>query len=426
MRSRLAAWSLAAFLMAGANDLSAADAPPPAPAAMTAPQAMKTVSLALSRVDVPAMAELYQQNPDPVVRVLAAMTLERIHFNLGKSSEDALLCEKELLDKRPQVAFFCAGFANGNLRLSKGSKAAEADALAILRRFQGRVPQADLDALSSFVEQRRGLPEFQLSRPESVVTIPLTKAYGDDRGEVTLEANGESSRMILDTGAGPVVLDEDTAKKLGVRLTGIDGRIGGLLSKGVPTQQGVLDKATFGGITLENVPVEVVQAHRRLIGMDVLRHLGAFHLTKRNLYIYSKTSTRPVCDQPMLVSTSLWGNSVRAVTALSIDGTLRTTLLDSGSAFYLNGNQAAAEQVGVIYNRRLHLSDIGATHAARVSQATADVIVSGQPIKMTFGVFRDVDMPWDYILGSGSLGDMDFFFDFDRHNTCLLLHNNLR
>ncbi|MBV8157389.1 MAG: hypothetical protein JO278_07015, partial [Dyella sp.] len=121
----------------------------------------------------------------------------------------------------------------------------------------------------------------------------------------------------------------------------------------------------------------------------------------------------------------VWANSLRAVTNLSINGTPRTTLLDSGSAFYLNGNQAAMDEVKAIYNRRMRIRDVGATHAARVSQATAEVIVSGQPIQMTFGVFRDADLPWSYILGSGSLGDMDFFFDFDRRHTCVLVHDNL-
>lgn len=60
-----------------------------------------------------------------------------------------------------------------------------------------------------------------------------------------------------------------------------------------------------------------------------------------------------------------------------------------------------------------------------MSQASAEVVVSGQPITMTFGIFADSSLPWPYILGSGALRDMDFFLDFQRRHTCLLLHDHL-
>ena len=75
----------------------------PAPASMSAPQAAQAVNVALAKADVPAMAALYQENPDPAVHVLAAMALERIHYNLDKATEDARLCEKEA----PPAVIFC-------------------------------------------------------------------------------------------------------------------------------------------------------------------------------------------------------------------------------------------------------------------------------------------------------------------------------
>ncbi|WP_229238278.1 retropepsin-like aspartic protease [Dyella amyloliquefaciens] len=422
-----------AVLMAvvAGTPLMAEEAAPPAvtpvpPASMTLRQALDAVNQSLSRVDVPLLLDIYQHNPDPIAHVLAAMALERIHYNLDKATEDARLCEKELIGKRPGVALYCARLANGNLRLAQGAKAAEADELDMVKRFAGRVPQSELDSMSTYVAARRETPEFRLSKPEGDFSIPLLKASYDQRGALRVEAaNGESARVTLDTGAGPLVLDQDTAERLGVRSVGIDGRTRGVFSKNIPTEHGILESAHIGEITLENVPVEIVPADRHLIGMDILRLLGAFRLTQRELIVYGKDGNRPACDDPMLVSTSVWANSLRAVTNLSINGTPRTTLLDSGSAFYLNGNQAAMDEVKAIYNRRMRIRDVGATHAARVSQATAEVIVSGQPIQMTFGVFRDADLPWSYILGSGSLGDMDFFFDFDRRHTCVLVHDNL-
>ena len=396
------------------------------PAQMNAIQAAAAINKALVKVDLPVLLDIYQHNPDPVAHVVAAAALERVQFNLDKAIEDARLCEKELINQRPGIAMYCARLANGALRLARGDKAAEAEELDIVRRFAGHAPAKVLDSMTAYVNARRDIPPFRLTKPDGNFSMPLLKASYDQRGAVKLEAaNGESARMTLDTGAGAMIMDQDTAERLGVRAVGIDGRASGPFSKNIPTEHGFLEKARIGDITLENVPVDIVPASRHLIGMDVLRWLGAFRLTERELFVYGKDGQRPACNDPLLVSANAWGSSVRVVTNLSINGTPRTTLLDSGSAFYLNGNQAAMDEVKAIYNRRMRIRDVGATHAARVSQATAEVIVSGQPIQMTFGVFRDADLPWNYILGSGSLGDMDFFFDFDQRHACVLVHDNL-
>jgi len=397
-----------------------------APAHMTAIQAADAINRALVKVDLPLLLEIYQHNPDPIAHVVAAAALERVQFNLDKAMEDARLCEKELINQRPGIALYCARLANGALRLAQGDKTAEADELEIVKRFAGHAPASVLDSMTAYVNTRRDTPPFRLSKPDGTFSLPLLKASYDQRGAIMLEAaNGESVRMTLDTGAGAVVMDQDTAARLGVRAVGIDGRANGMLSRNIPTKHGFLEKARIGDITLENVPVEIVPASRHLIGMDVLRWLGAFRLTEREVIVYAKDAQRPACNEPLLVSSNVWGNSVRVVTNLSIDGTLRTTLLDSGSAYYLTGSQAAMDEVKAAYNRRMRVRDVGATHLARVSQATAEVIVSGQPIQMTFGVLRDADLPWSYVLGSDSLADMDYFFDFDQRHACMLVHDNL-
>ena len=427
-----AALCLAVATMAASGssraDTEATPSPAPAtdPATLTIVEAVPAVNRALAMADVPTLAVAYQQNPDPAVRVLAAMALERIHYNLDKATDDARLCEKELFDKRPMVALYCARFASGNMRLAQGDKAADAEELDIVKRFTGHVPQSQLDGMTSYVTQRRDIPEFKLHKPEGTFTLPLLKAAYDQRGAVMLEAaNGASVRMTLDTGAGAIFMDMDTAIQMGVRAVGIDGKVRGLLSKGVSVTHGVLEQAHFGLVTLENAPVEIVPKNRRLIGMDVLRRLGAFRFAGHDLTVYGKDGERPSCNEPMLVSTDVWGNSIRAVVALSINGKLRPTLLDTGSAFYLSGNQVAMDEVQSSAHQSMRIRDIGKEQLARVKQATADVIVSGQPIQMTFGVFPDADLAWSYILGSGALGDMDFYLDFERQHTCVQVHPNL-
>lgn len=385
------------------------------------------VAQATADANVPVMADAYQRTSDPVTRVLAAMALERIHFNLDKSSEDARLCEQALIDSQPGTALFCAQYTNGNLRLAKGAAEATDAERDIIRRFTGKVPAQALQKMQQYVDQHRDVPAMTVDIPASGASVPLVHILRDDRGALEVEANGQTTRLVMDTGAGPLVLGEETARRMGVRVLPIAGLTRGLLSKNVPVRFGILDRMRFGPITVSNAPVEIVAGRKRLVGLDILRQLGAFRISRDTLQIYGEETPRPACREPLLVSGDTWGNSVRVVVALPINGSLQNTLIDSGSAFYLSGNQQVQNELATTYNRRLRIGDMGPlTHHARVSQATAEVVVSGQPIRMTFGVFTDANLRWPYILGSGALRDMDFFFDFQQRHTCLLLHDHLR
>ena len=388
---------------------------------------LTTVDKAVKEGDVPKLAQIYGTSKDPVARVLAAMALERIHFNLEKSSEDARICEQSLIDSQPRIAFFCARFANGNLRLSLGSRQAEADELDIARRFMGKLPGVKLDELRYFVASTQSTPELGVDRPSTSFRIPIERSIANGRlPTMEVEANGQKSRLMVDTGSSFITLDPEAAKHLGVRMLKRSGMTGGFISRDIPVSYGILDKFTFAGVTVWNAPVNVIAGPNRLIGISVLRHLGAFRLGKDAITVYGDSGERPICQQPMLIASDVWGNALRVVTALSVDGTLRTTLLDSGTSFYLSGDHVALEQLHVRRNSRVLLRDMGTTqHAARVSEATADVDISGQPFEISFKVFKDTSLPWHYILGSGAQQYMDFYLDFETHHTCLLLHDNL-
>lgn len=391
------------------------------------PAVLLTVNKAVQQGDVPVLAHLYRTSSDPVDHVLAAMALERIHFNLEKSSEDARICERSLIDSRPRIAFFCARFANGNLRLSAGSKQADAAELDIARRFEGRIPHAELEHLRHYAASRSGMPQIQVDRPSGSFRIAVQRNRATRMlPSIEVASHGTTARLIVDTGSAFITLDADSAKQLGVRMLDRAGTTQGFMSRNIPVRYGVLDKLTIGGVTVTNAPVEVLAGQKKLIGIDLLRHLGAFRLGEQSIEVFGENQPRPQCRQPMLVASDVWGNALRTLTALSIDGALQTTLIDSGSSFYLTGDEDAAGQLHTRHNSRLSLRDMGKTrHAARVSRATADVDISGRAFEITFKVFKDTRLPWHYVLGSGALRQMDFYFDFNARHTCLLLHDDL-
>lgn len=389
--------------------------------------AMLTVENALAQADVPTLAHLYQTSADPVHRVLAAMALERIHFNLDKSSDDARLCERSLIDSKPEVAFFCAKVANGNLRLSQGESRANADELDIVRRFTGKLPKAQLEQVQSYVAVHAADPALQVVMPSHSFSIPVKRNLGQNNlPSVEVESHGRKSWLLIDTGSSVLTLDEDTARNLGVAMIDRTGKTSGFLSHGTPIRYGTLPKLNIGELTLLNVPVTVTSGRHRLIGMDILRRLGVFRLGESALAVGEDSSAAESCKEPMLVSSDVWGNELRVVAALSIDGSLRTTLLDSGTNYYLAADQHALDELHSSPGRRVKVRDISAhQHAARVSRATADVNISGQPFTVTFDVFKEASLPWHYILGSTALNYMDFYFNFKTRHTCLLLHHDL-
>lgn len=395
---------------------------PPLPAST---DVLAVVERALEQADVPALAKLYQTSHDPATRALAAMALERIHFNLDKASEDARICERSLLDSQPRIAFFCARFANGNLRIDKGSRAADAAEVAIAQRFAGHAPSPVLDELRQYAAAHEDWPSMDMQRPSTAFSIPLVTPASTRLGAIEVESHGEKARLLVDTGSGIITLDAGTARRLGVRMLQVTGSANGLLARHVPAQFGVLDRLSFAGVTIRNAPVHVLPGRHRLIGIDILRRLGAFRLGRQRIEVYG-SDDRPACRQPMLIASDVWGHDVRVVAALPVNDVLRTVLIDSGVSFYLSGSQAVVDQLDSGRNSRIALHGIGSRiHHTRINQAVATIVVSGQPVEVTFPVFKDASLPWDYVLGNGALRDMDFYFDFDHHHTCLLLHDDL-
>ena len=388
---------------------------------------LMTVDTAVTEGDVPKLVQMYGTSKDPVARVLAAMALERIHFNLEKSSEDARICERSLIDSQPRVAFFCARFANGNLRLLDGPKQADAAELDIAKRFADRIAQPEIESLKNYASSRKEMPQLNVETPSTGLLIPVERTLGTRmRPTIEIQSHGMKTRFVVSTGSSSITLDPYSAKELGVRMLDRSGMTNGFMSRNIPVSYGVLDELTIGDITVTNAPVAVVAGRKKLIGMDLLRHFGSFRLSEKSLEIYGDGQPRPTCKEPMLLASDVWGNHLRILAALPIDGSLRTTLIDSGSSAWLTGDQSALDQLHTRRSRRINLRDMGSKrHIARVSQATAAVDIAGRTFDVTFEVFKDASSPWHYALGSGALKYMDFYFDFSGRHTCLLLHDDL-
>jgi predicted aspartyl protease len=382
----------------------------------------------LQKGDERDLDRLYQVADDPVSHVLAAMALERLHLNLDKSSEDAAVCEKVLRKTRPDIAFYCAFFASGNTRLAGRTQEADRMDVAAAQRFAGTYKAAELAKLAENAGTRAGQPELRVGRPGHTLTLPLLRpAFGNGEPYIDASANGKTVRLLLDTGAGSLLLDERTARDWGVHMADSgDEHVQGFFSKDIAVRRGWLDHLDLGGISMENVPVEVGAKGQKIIGIDLLRWLGAIRIGKDLLTVYAGDDARPACSEPMVVASPRYGNYLRVITTVPVDGAPQTALLDTGFTGYLSGNAAVLEQYKDGLTGHAHFTDVSANeHNAGTKVATQNVVISGQPIKMTFVVFTDANLPWGFVLGNLALQDMDFYFDFDNRHTCLLLHDHL-
>jgi hypothetical protein len=397
------------------------DAKPDAPLA--------TLLEAMRAGDDTAAMRIYRTTTDPATHVVAAMVVERIHFNLDAASADARLCEDNLLDSRPGIALLCGQFLSGDLRLAGHFKQARDLEAALVQRYRRHGVDRQLDGMRAYLAHTADTPQPEITQPSSDVILPYKEIprQGQARPIVAAEAHGHAFDLLIDTGASYMALGQDQARRLGIRMLSGKGRTNGVLSKGVPVQYGVLDELHVGPMVLRNVPVEVKPTPNALIGADLIAAWGSMRFGPSSVRIYGAHSTDiPACGDPMLAGTDVWGDGLRLHPRLLINGKLRSVTLDTGDYMYLTGSQSALGNATVLHRGKLPLRDIGGTHPfASDRVAKVELVIAGQPIRMYFPIYPDSSLPWPFLLGAGALRDMDFLLDFRHQRQCFLLHPDL-
>jgi len=416
--------------LAHAEETAAADAPNAKLDSRSSEGAIiQKITIAMNRADLKTVAEMYQSSADPVVHALSAMAIERIHFNLDNATKDAALCQQTLADTRPHVALFCGQVEAGNLRLAGRYKEAIDKEAALVKQFESadRVLEKQVAPMRSFVASAGASPQLSVERPVGTITLDLKQRADDDISSPTIKAkaNGHSIDLIMDSGASTVVIGEDQARSIGVKLSSVAGKsTGGWLSKGVPSKAGTLEELTFGGIAMHNVPVVVVPREIALIGVNYLAPLGAIRISKSKMII-TEDASDATCGSPMLVGTSVFGDYLRVLPQLSVEGSTETVLLDTGAHEYLLGSKKALDEVTALHRGKIGFGDIGTSMTANVKSAKVNLTISGQPFQVYFDVLSDSENLWPITLGAGALRDMDFVLDFKNQHMCFALHSDL-
>jgi len=429
------------LLLAGAALAADANEAPPVDPARAADRAdveakaaendsLSKVFKAMNEADASSLFDLYQSK-DPIVHALAAMAIERTRFNLDAASKDAKICEDRLFKTKPGVALLCGQFQAGNLRLA-GKWQAALDAEAdLVRRYRGRAAGLDkrLDGMQKFLDREAGVAQFSIDPLVADTTFTLkhdANSPDSKRPILAARANGRDFDLLLDTGAGDLVLDEDKARNLGVKPLDAHGHASGWLSKGIETQLGVLDVLQIGAITLRNVPVKIVPHRNALIGINLLAPLGALRVTEKTLTVYAQGSEAPACERDMQVGTDVGGHRLRLIPEFLVNDQPHRVMLDTGASMFLIGTKAALEEVTRLRSGHLAMNDIGGHHPfANAESAKVKMQIDRQPFNIYFIVYTESTFPYDITLGAGALKDMDYVLDFRAHRLCFPMHPNL-
>jgi hypothetical protein len=391
--------------------------------------AIQKVAVAMQNADLQTVSDMYRSSTDPVVHVLSAMAIERIHFNLDGATKDAQLCQQSLGEQRPAVALFCGAVEAGNLRLAGQYKASTDKLAELIRRFDGKGMGKRLEDFKALLAADRAMPPLTVERQAGTLTFDLRQGPTDYILSPTIaaKANGHALDMVVDSGASVVMLGEAQANHLGVKILGPADEMEGWLSKGVTGKLGLLETLTLGGVTFHNMPVFVVPRQIALIGINYLAPLGAMRISTSKLTINQDAPADTACTTPMLVGSSVFGNDMKLLPQLSVGGKVQPVLLDTGTREYLLGSKNALDEVTTLRRDRLEgFGDIGTQMSARARQAKVNLIVSGQPFDIYFDVLADGNVPWPTVLGAGALRDMDFDLDFGHQRMCFALHPHLR
>ncbi len=138
-------------------------------------------------------------------------------------------------------------------------------------------------------------------RPGSVRTISqgvagrgaVVKVHrtGDGHFVAWTQVNGQSVRMIVDTGASTVVLRPEDARRAGIQLNKLDYVVPVDTANGRAFAARVkLDRVSLGGLTLEKVDALVTRQgalQQSLLGMSFLSRLRSYEFSKDQLVMRS-------------------------------------------------------------------------------------------------------------------------------------------
>lgn len=207
---------------------------------------ISTIALLLAQTALP--------QPDPYAPPPSPGTAQRLAYNaqLGGAAEDAAI--EAWLRARADAPAPVRAMLFHRLCNDYGVTVGGAKRVTACAEANKLAPDGEDASDEKIAEAFRAAPPI---RAHGGVTVPtIANPLGSKSANVTV--NGITLLWFMDTGAEISVVTESTAAKLGVRVLPGSSDVGTSTSNRVTGKLGLIDNATIGGATVENLPVLIL------------------------------------------------------------------------------------------------------------------------------------------------------------------------
>jgi len=371
------------------------------------------------------------KSPYPQMRQFAQAELDRSHWQLKSSADQAKACFDSSFS--PELMTMALGCASAWM-----SSAILGGDLAEQERRAGEIRRRLYPVLS---KARNGKDvrdrSFEPQLPDAAALPPYSLHVGAEHGRIPAELRHESSgrmymttivinnvpiQALVDTGTTRSVLNKHDASKVGARLIPGAKRFAGPTENGnsdVSMGVGVVAEVKWGSLVVKNYAASIWDGPFSTVGLDLIGALPApLRLTDKSIS-YGDSGMPKTCASALALGGSLSGFRTRVFLSGSINGLPDAPLyLDTGASGSLNGYDGSKipmpTQLGTVNVLRG-----GTLRAARSGFTDVSLNTGGKSLPVHAMRFIDEASDQPDVIGSGILDGHSIWLDFPREHACV-------
>lgn len=386
------------------------------------------IERALRTADRDALLTL-AKSPLEDVRRLATASLSRLDGKLDESDSAAEACYAwAVSQKHFMTATRCLTIEAGNAYL-RGDDGKVADDFARVRsEFKEHVsPTIPANARYWPAEFMPEGTHFVTLPPVNGGALPRPGQYAFQWTQsvptLSIQVNGHTVDAIFDTGSMKSALSDDVAEKFGLKP---DGQwLGILADNAIQYSSRYVGEVSLLGVSMGPRSFAGVRSPgMAIIGRDIMHHLGAFEISSSGLKILAKDEPEALrCTDRMLEGSSFDGTFGGVYLPIVASGVKAQAFFDTGHTTFLSQYVGSAP----IHWPVSEWTTEGVTRANTKETSSFHLVDGYLALGQSQGAWlqgkvkletSQREEPGTYALGSLSLKNVRYVFDFGRHHLC--------
>ncbi|HDS1040658.1 TPA: retroviral-like aspartic protease family protein [Stenotrophomonas maltophilia] len=375
-------------------------------------------------------------------RLAARAGYHRVRGEIAKSNRWADTCIADaavIAEKSQGVMYLCTSLRAGNRLVESDIQGWAGDMQKVRTLYQQHVapslgPGEEVIAITapSFASFNQWPRSATLATPPSAgMRLPLSSKLGVPvlRGTISGGQDGKhrdiASDFIIDTGATRSHISRKAAQAMGLGVT--DGFATDISRPDHPVNIGLAAPVDvkLGDLHFKNVAFTVTdEIEFNIIGLDLLYRLGPFLLKPDELQLLQSLPA-DACRQPLVTTSSLWGEQYSLRLPMRIGKRDEPVLLDTGTDVALEAsgvNLGTYPQASLVQRHRWTMHGL---QSVRYAEATAPVTFNGHTATLQTQVSDQPAnvFPIAWRVGFGLRDSYDYYVDVAAARGCLVPRN---